>query len=56
MKQRDKSAATNKDRLVTILEGGVPDHPPHFEIVFQLGREFFGLDWQAVVLEKVESQ
>jgi len=42
------SPVTNKDRLVTILDGGVPDHPPHFEIVFQLGREFFGMDWRAV--------
>ena len=39
---------TNKQRLETILAGGVPDFPPHFEIAFQLGKEFFGLDWQLV--------
>ncbi len=39
---------TNKQRLETILAGGVPDFPPHFEIVFQLGKEFFGLDWHLV--------
>lgn len=46
--KRPDNPATNKDRLVTILGGGIPDFPPHFEIAFQLGREFFGLDWQAV--------
>jgi uroporphyrinogen decarboxylase len=45
---RPGSPISDRDRLVTILEGGVPDHPPHFEIAFQLGKEFFGLDWQAV--------
>ena len=39
---------TGRDRLVRILAGEVPDCPPHFEIAFQLGKEFFGLDWQAV--------
>ncbi|MEN8149554.1 MAG: uroporphyrinogen decarboxylase family protein [Planctomycetota bacterium] len=43
-----KQPASNRDRLVTILEGGIPDRPPHFEIAFQLGREFFGMDWRAV--------
>jgi len=46
--KRPDSAVTNKDRLVTILAGGVPDLPPHFEIAFQLGKEFFGLDWRRV--------
>jgi uroporphyrinogen decarboxylase len=46
--KRPADPITNKDRLVTILAGGIPDFPPHFEIVFQLGKEFFGLDWQAV--------
>ncbi len=48
MVKRPDKAVTNKDRLITILEGGAPDFPPHFEIAFQLGQEFFGLDWQAV--------
>ena len=36
---------TNKERLDIILDGGVPDHPPHFEIVFQLEKEIFGMEW-----------
>ena len=35
---------TNKDRLASILGGGVPDAPPHFELDFHLGVEMFGLD------------
>lgn len=35
---------TSKERLQTVLNGGAPDFPPHFEMVFQLGRECFGLD------------
>ncbi len=39
---------TNKDRLVQILNGEIPDCPPHFEIVFQLAKEYFNMDWHAV--------
>ena len=35
---------TNKDRLRMVLDGGVPDYPPHFELEFQLGKEWFGFD------------
>ena len=35
---------TNKDRLASILDGEVPDVPPHFELDFHLGREMFGLE------------
>jgi len=42
---------TNKERLTLVLQGCAPDHPPHFEIDFQLGKEMFGLDlegaWQS---------
>ena len=34
---------TNKDRLVSVLNGRVPDCPPHFELEFQLGKEVFEL-------------
>lgn len=34
---------TNKQRMQTLLAGGVPDVPPHWELVFQVEREFFGL-------------
>ena len=35
---------TNKNRLSTILQGGIPDAPPHFEMVFCLEKEMFGMD------------
>jgi uroporphyrinogen decarboxylase len=35
---------TNKQRFETVLSGGIPDAPPHFEIDFHLGKEMFGLD------------
>ncbi len=38
---------TNKDRLRMVLNGGVPDRPPHFELEFQLGKEMFELDLEA---------
>ena len=36
----------NKQRLQMLLQGQVPDIPPHFELVFQIEREMFGMDWQ----------
>jgi uroporphyrinogen decarboxylase len=35
---------TSRQRLQTILSGQVPDHPPHFELAFQLSKEMFGMD------------
>ncbi|MFZ2653989.1 MAG: uroporphyrinogen decarboxylase family protein [Victivallales bacterium] len=35
---------TNKQRMEIILQGGVPDVPPHWELVFQIEKEFFGID------------
>jgi len=35
---------TNKERMQLLLEGGVPDVPPHWELVYQIGRETYGLD------------
>lgn len=35
---------SNKARLEAVLMGETADFPPHFEMVFQLGHEFFGLD------------
>ncbi len=37
---------TNAARLRTLLEGGVPDYPPHWELVFQIEEALFGLDPQ----------
>ena len=31
-----------------VLNGGVPDCPPHFELEFQLDKEMLGLDVEAV--------
>lgn len=40
---------TPKDRLSTLLHGGIPDLPPHFELVFFLYKEMFGMDIQTVM-------
>ncbi len=37
-------APSNKSRLQAILRGETPDVPPHFELVFQLEREAFGIE------------
>ena len=37
--------ATNKSRLQAILRGEKPDVPPHFELVFQLAKEAFGIEF-----------
>jgi uroporphyrinogen decarboxylase len=39
---------TGKERLQCLLEGGVPDVPPHWELVFQLEKEMLGMDPAAV--------
>jgi len=38
----------NKQRLQNILNGGVSDIPPHFELLFQIEKEMFGMDHKAV--------
>lgn len=35
---------TERDRLATLLAGGVPDVPPHWELVFQISKAMFGMD------------
>ena len=47
-KSTANSVLTNKERFQQLLNGEIPDHPPHFEIVFQLARDFFDMDWHAV--------
>ncbi len=47
---------TNRDRLLRILEGGVPDQPPHFEIDFQLGEAMFGLDFKGAQAKTYASE
>ena len=37
------SDSTNKERLQTLLDGGIPDVPPTWELVFQIQEEFFGM-------------
>ncbi|MDT8390316.1 MAG: uroporphyrinogen decarboxylase family protein [Lentisphaeria bacterium] len=34
---------TNKERLQILLDGGIPDVPPTWELVFQIQEEFFGM-------------
>ena len=42
---------TGKQKLELILSGGVPDTPPHWELVFQIQKEMFGMDRSAVAKE-----
>ena len=35
---------TGKQRLQILLDGGVPDMPPTWELVFQIPKAFFGMD------------
>jgi uroporphyrinogen decarboxylase len=35
---------SGKERLQTLLDGDVPDQPPHWELVFQIEKEMFGMD------------
>jgi len=42
---------TGKQKLEMILSGGVPDTPPHWELVFQIQKEMFGMDRSAVAKE-----
>ena len=39
---------TNKQRLEALLRGGVPDVPPHFELLFQIEKTYFDMDVEAV--------
>jgi hypothetical protein len=42
---------TNNDRLQTVLDGGVPDAPPTWELVFQIQEEFFNMPHRRTVRE-----
>ncbi len=35
---------TQKERMQTVLDGGAPDAPPHWELVYQIEDKVFGLD------------
>ena len=39
----------NKQRLQTLLDGGIPDAPPHWELVFQIQEPFFGMPHRSTV-------
>jgi uroporphyrinogen decarboxylase len=39
---------TGKDKLQAILDGQIPDSPPHWELVFQIEKEMFGMDRSTV--------
>lgn len=34
---------TNKERMQVLLDGGVPDVPPHWELVYQISRQTYGI-------------
>ena len=40
---------TNKERMQTLLDGGIPDVPPTWELVFQIQVEFFGMPHRSAV-------
>jgi len=39
---------TGKARLQAVLDGEIPDRPPHWELVFRIEKELFGMDREAV--------
>lgn len=39
---------TSKQRLQSLLDGKIPDVPPHWELVFQIPLDMFGMDPDAV--------
>jgi uroporphyrinogen decarboxylase len=39
---------TEKEKLECVLNGQIPDTPPHWELVFQIEKEMFGMDRAAV--------
>jgi uroporphyrinogen decarboxylase len=45
---KNRQFPSNKDCLDLILQGKIPDKPPHFELVFQIAKEMFGMDIEAV--------
>jgi uroporphyrinogen decarboxylase len=47
---------TNKERLRMVLDGQVPDVPPTWELVFQIEKEFFGIDPDPIYLAEYPSQ
>lgn len=48
---------TGKEQLECILNGQIPDAPPHWELVFQIEKEMFGLNLDAIPeSERVSSQ
>ena len=46
-----ESTLTGKLRLEAILNGQIPDAPPHWELVFQIENVMFGMDREVVLKE-----
>lgn len=38
---------TGKEKLECVLRGEIPESPPHWELVFQIEKEMFGIDLEA---------
>ncbi len=43
----------NKKRLQMLLDGGIPDVPPTWELVFQIQEPFFGMPPRSTVADAV---
>ena len=39
---------TGKENLELVLDGQIPDSPPHWELVFQIEKAMFGMDRDTV--------
>lgn len=42
------NSVTEKQKLECLLGGGIPDAPPHWELVFQIEKEMFGMDREKI--------
>jgi len=47
---------TGKQRMQILLDGGVPDVPPHWELAFQIEETFFGMTWDPLKEEDFPTQ
>jgi len=47
---------TNKNRLEMVLDGKIPDRPPHWELVFQIEKEMFGMPEREEVADKFSNE
>ncbi len=46
--ERGHRAVTDKEKMQALLDGRIPDTPPHWELAFQIEKEMFGMDAASV--------